>query len=167
MFFLLFLELSRKNLSVEFLTLQCRQRWLRSSSAPRCVKLWKGYTLTSAPHCPCSTCLRFSHIQIFITIWIKPWFSVHSARELRQWYWCYIVSHSGQAIRKGMQRNINWLAFFLFFFVSDGLKIAIKVLDTDLYLFHSFFPYPHIQILSVSNQSLWILACRRKKKKEN
>lgn len=155
---------------------------LRSSSASRCATLWKGYALTSAPHCPCSACLRFNRIQIFITIWIKPLiFFVHSARELHWWYWGGggqddMVSSCRQAIRKGMRRNVDWLFYFfpfffysfLFFFLGDGLKkIAIKVLDTDLYLFISFLTYPHIQNpLSVSTRSLWILACRRGEKKK-
>lgn len=147
-----------------------------AAQRPRCVTPWKGYALTSAPHCPCSACLRFNHIQIFITIWIKPWFFfyVHSARELRRWCWGYIASRCGQAIRKGMQREhkltlLFFFFFFPFFFLSgDGLKIAIKG------FWHWFvFIYFILHLSSYSNlfcfggRSLWILACRREKKKEN
>lgn len=117
-----------------------------AAQRPRCVTPWKGYALTSAPHCPCSACLRFNHIQIFITIWIKPWFFfyVHSARELRRWCWGYIASRCGQAIRKGMQREHKLTLLFFFFFslffsfrwwpqnCNKGLLTLICI-----YLFHS------------------------------
>lgn len=146
-----------------------------AAQRPRCVTPWKGYALTSAPHCPCSACLRFNHIQIFITIWIKPWFFFMSTQQ---------ESSAGDAgdtsphaadrqSAKVCKGNINWLSsfsfFFPFFFLSgDGLKIAIKG------FWHWFvFIYFILHLSSYSNlfcfggRSLWILACRREKKKEN
>lgn len=99
----------------------------------------------------CSARLTFSHIQMLIAARIKPWFSVHSAQS--HW-WC----RTGNPPRHEEPREMT------FFFFGDRLKIAIKVLDTDLYLFISFPTSAHIHTLSVSAESLRILACRGKKK---
>lgn len=70
-------------------------------------------------------------------------------------------------MRKGLQSSINRLFSFPFF--GDGLKIPIKVLDTDLDLFILFFAYLRIQTRSVSSWSQRIFACEeeKKEKKEN
>lgn len=117
-----------------------------AAQRPRCVTPWKGYALTSAPHCPCSACLRFNHIQIFITIWIKPWFFFMSTQQ---------ESSAGDAgdtsphaadrqSAKVCKGNINWLSSFSFFFspffsfrwwpqnCNKGLLTLICI-----YLFHS------------------------------
>lgn len=84
-------------------------------------------------------------------------------QESRWWYWGYIVSSWGQAIRKGICKGtINWRLLFF----GDGLKIAITVLDTDLYLFISFFTYILIfKPFSVSTWSLWRGGGERRKLK--